>query len=232
MKHLSIIQYEFIKIAAAVNNNWWENKKFPHPYTGNVVEFKSLPLETQKMLNAQHKQSEIYDSKFSKVSKAGKNVGKALSSLLNTVSAEDATTLMKVIDDIENKMNDDVDTFSKKMRSQLLDRRQQTSSKDVRLIDNNKDLRKHLEEKKLQLKKLDALIKFYSKVHARRPKIRLWTSKDIDPNNSGNTSIGDALKMHKKPIQQAMTEWSDTISRDIASPEDYMQLLGYGTLTK
>jgi hypothetical protein len=39
-----------------VTNYWWQGRKFKHPATGHMVNFKSLPLEEQKRLNALIKQ--------------------------------------------------------------------------------------------------------------------------------------------------------------------------------
>ena len=61
MKHLSFICAEFAKIAKTVSKPWWSGKKFRHPDTNNMVQFKSLPLEEQKRLNALH------DKKFEDV---------------------------------------------------------------------------------------------------------------------------------------------------------------------
>lgn len=54
MKHLSSICAEFFKLAKG--KYWWSGKTFPHPTTRNQVQFKSLPLEEQKRLNALHEQ--------------------------------------------------------------------------------------------------------------------------------------------------------------------------------
>ncbi len=39
-----------------VTKYWWEGRKFKHPMTGHMVNFKSLPLEEQKRLNSLIKQ--------------------------------------------------------------------------------------------------------------------------------------------------------------------------------
>lgn len=66
MKHLSRICTEFAKFAKQTKA-WWSGKKFRHPDTNNFVQFKSLPLEEQKRLNALH------DKKITDVKKKDKD---------------------------------------------------------------------------------------------------------------------------------------------------------------
>jgi|GEM_PF-5570396 len=57
MEHIKRIASEFIHIArTTVKKRWWSGKKFRHPETGNRVEFKSLPIEEQRRLNALNKE--------------------------------------------------------------------------------------------------------------------------------------------------------------------------------
>lgn len=49
MKHVAKISCEFLKLA---KKTWWSGKTFPHPETHNRVQFKSLPLDEQRRLNA------------------------------------------------------------------------------------------------------------------------------------------------------------------------------------
>lgn len=51
MKHIATINAEFVKLA----KTWWEGQKFRHPQTRHLVNFKSLPIEEQRRLNALHK---------------------------------------------------------------------------------------------------------------------------------------------------------------------------------
>jgi len=62
MKHTSQISTEFVKIAKA----WWEGKMFRHPDTNNRVKFKSLPIEEQRRLNAQHEKEQTEEKPKSK----------------------------------------------------------------------------------------------------------------------------------------------------------------------
>lgn len=59
MKHLGRLCTEYVRyvIARTTTKPWWSGKKFHHPATNNMVQFKSLPIEEQKRLNALHDKS-------------------------------------------------------------------------------------------------------------------------------------------------------------------------------
>ncbi len=46
----------YLKRGNVKAGKWWEGELFKHPQTGQMVDFKSLPLDMQKLLNERKRQ--------------------------------------------------------------------------------------------------------------------------------------------------------------------------------